>query len=174
MSALRAVAVILPALMAGGLSFLVALRPAPLVAPQPIAFNHNKHLVDPDGPKLACVQCHPGAEQGERAGLPALDRCLQCHMKPKSKRMEETAAREAAIRGGSFAWTQVTHLPGHVHFPHREHVSVAKLECTNCHGDVASWKAPPTEPESRLMDMNTCLDCHLERGASTNCRSCHH
>lgn len=174
MSVLRTIAVGAIAIGAGGSAFLVARRPAPVLAPQPIAFNHNKHLVDPDGPKLACVECHPGAERGDRAGLPAIDRCLQCHMKPKSTREVEAAAREAAIRGGAFAWTKVTRVEGHVHFPHSEHVTLGKLQCTNCHGDVASWKAPPTEPERRLMNMNTCLACHNERGASTSCRSCHH
>jgi c(7)-type cytochrome triheme protein len=162
------------AVVVGGTAF-AALRmgaPAPAIR-QPIPFNHHKHVVEEEGPKLACTECHPGATTAANAGLPSLDRCLQCHMKPQSKRPEERIVRELAAKGGPFEWIQVTRNAGHVYFSHRAHITLGKLECATCHGDVASWTEPPARPELRLEDMQACLNCHRERGAQTSCRTCH-
>lgn len=164
---------VVAAIAAAAAAFLLARGPHQAASPaQPIAFNHALHLAGK--PQLACRDCHPGAEREAAAGLPSLDRCLLCHIKPQSSRPQEQAVRQLAARGGEFSWRQVTHNPGHVHFSHRAHVSIAHMPCATCHGDVATWTAPPTTPEAKLTSMEACVDCHRERGASTNCRSCHH
>lgn len=140
---------------------------------QPIPFSHAKHISGKDSPKLACVECHTGAETRAAAGLPSLDRCLQCHMKPQSKSEREGVVREIAARGGPFEWRPVTRNDAHVYVSHRAHVSIAKMQCATCHGDVASWDAPPSSPNKNLMSMDRCLECHRERGASTACAACH-
>lgn len=160
------------ALAAAVLAFFVARGKRPPAPEQPIAFNHALHVNGK--PQLACRDCHAGAEREAAAGLPSLDRCLLCHMKPQSTRPKEQLVRDLAGRGGQVSWTQVTHNPGHVHFSHREHVSLARIACASCHGDVGTWTTPPATPEAKLMSMDACLDCHRERGASTNCRVCHH
>jgi hypothetical protein len=152
---------------------LAARRPAAPPIVQPIAFNHAKHLVGETSPKLACTECHAGAERQAIAGLPSLDRCLQCHMKPQSDHVQERAVRDAAARGGPFAWQQVTRNAGHVYFSHAAHTAGAHITCTGCHGDVARWTAPPSHPDLRLENMDACIDCHRQRGASTSCRTCH-
>lgn len=169
---LRPAIAIAAVLAVGSAVSFAARRPPPPIV-QPIVFNHAKHLVGEKSPKLACTECHTGAERQAAAGLPSLDRCLQCHMKPQSDRPEERVVRDAAARGGPFAWIQVTRNAGHVYFSHAAHTSIAQIPCTGCHGDVATWTTPPGRPDMRLENMGVCIDCHREHGASTSCRTCH-
>lgn len=160
------------ALAACGVAFLASRRAfAPPAPAQPIAFNHALHVTGK--PNLACRDCHPGAEREVHAGLPALERCLLCHMKPQSKSEREHVVREVAVKGGDFHWNAVTRNAGHVRFSHRAHVSLVHMQCETCHGDVSAWTAPPLHPDARLLSMDACLGCHRERGASTDCRVCH-
>jgi c(7)-type cytochrome triheme protein len=149
----------------------------PTPAPdQPIAFDHSVHVaVELDGAPLECTACHPGAERGAHAGLPALASCLRCHMRPQGDPPSEAEreVRVAAAAGGPFRWIQVTRNPGHVYFSHRAHTTGAEMACADCHGDVAQWREPPTFPDPDLTSMDRCLDCHRERGASTDCGTCH-
>jgi c(7)-type cytochrome triheme protein len=148
-------------------------RPAP---PQPVQFDHSLHTaLELERGKLACVDCHAGAERGTHAGLPALSYCLRCHMRPQGDppSTEEREVRLAIARGGPFGWIQVTRNPGHVHFSHGAHVTVGGLECAECHGDVTSWTEPPTTPDPDLTTMSACMSCHRERGVSNDCGTCH-
>lgn len=143
---------------------------------QPLPFDHGVHVkVTQDGEPLACTACHPGAERGSHAGLPALATCLRCHMKPQGDPPsdDERRVRAAAAEGGPFRWIQVTRNAGHVHFSHGAHVTVAGMACADCHGDVAAWRAPPTRPNEDLRSMSRCLECHRDRGAPTDCETCH-
>jgi hypothetical protein len=162
---------LLGALAYGGVKTFV--KPEPAIV-QPIAFDHSKHTGDGEkSPKLACTECHTGANKTAVAGFPSLDKCLQCHMKPQSDSDAERAVRDAAQKGGSFAWIQVTQNAGHVYFSHRAHVVTVGLGCVECHGDVTAWSAPPERPEARLKSMDACTDCHRRRGGSMNCLTCH-
>lgn len=145
---------------------------------QPIAFDHAMHLaLDLDGRKIGCIDCHAGAERREHAGLPALRDCLRCHVRPQLGDRGVPNPREARVRElavpGPFRWVQVTKNPGHVYAPHRAHVGIAKLACAECHGDVSTWRAPPTEPAEHLTSMSACIECHRKHGASTTCGTCH-
>lgn len=163
---------------------LVAILAVLLVAPacnppapveQPLAFNHQIHVAKH---KTPCTDCHVGAERSDHARLPALSRCLLCHMKPQPKgktpSTRERQVRRLAAEGAKLRWNRVTRNEGHVYFSHRVHVSLAKMSCARCHGDVASWKAPPTEPNPALTSMATCIACHRREKASTRCSTCHH
>jgi len=157
---------------------LVACRGPTRAPEQPIAFDHALHLgIDLDGRKLACVDCHAGAERAEHAGLPALRDCLRCHVRPQLGAGGVPNPREARVRElavpGPFRWIQVTKNPGHVYAPHRAHVGIAKLTCAECHGDVTTWRAPPTQPVERLVRMSECISCHRQHGAPTTCGTCH-
>jgi hypothetical protein len=150
---------------------------SPAAAPsQPLPFDHALHAtVELDHGPLVCGDCHPGAERGTRAGLPALSRCLHCHVRPQGDPPSEAEreVRAAAAAGGPFRWIQVTRNPGHVRFSHGAHVTVAGMTCADCHGDVTAWTAPPTAPEPGLVSMTACLTCHRARGAPTDCGTCH-
>lgn len=142
---------------------------------QPIAFNHYLHV---SKRKTPCTDCHTGAENSDHAGLPSLQRCLLCHMKPQPEDGTPTKAerrvRQLAAEGAKIRWNRVTRNEGHVYFSHRVHVSLAKMSCTRCHGDVRQWKKPPTEPNPRLTSMSRCMDCHRRKGSSNRCSTCHH
>jgi menaquinone reductase, multiheme cytochrome c subunit len=139
---------------------------------QPIEFNHKIHVTDE---KIPCTDCHMGAEKQVHASLPALSRCLMCHMKPQSKvpNPREQRVRELAASREPVRWTQITRNAGHVYFSHRAHVALAKMPCSDCHGDVANWTKPPTKPVAALLSMGACLSCHRDEGASTACATCH-
>jgi c(7)-type cytochrome triheme protein len=164
------------AAVAVALAVLAACRGPIAAPPQPIPFDHSLHLQIrlASGP-LACTDCHPGAERGTRAGLPALATCLRCHMRPQGDPPgeREQLVRAAAAAGRPFGWIQVTRNPGHVHFSHGAHVTLAGMPCAACHGEVARWSRPPTAPSAELTDMGRCLACHRERGAPTDCETCH-
>jgi len=146
---------------------------------QPIAFDHALHVqLEIEGRKVRCTDCHAGAERAEHAGLPALRDCLRCHMRPQLGTQglanpREARVRELAAAGSGVRWTQITRNPGHVYAPHRAHVGIAKLACAECHGDVATWTRPPTQPVQRLRRMSECIACHRARGAPTWCGTCH-
>jgi hypothetical protein len=160
------------ALLLGGAA---GCKPKPAEASrQPIEFNHQIHV---QKHKTPCTDCHTGAKNAARAGLPSLQRCLLCHVKPQPEGEEPTAAerrvRQLAAEGAKVRWTQVTLNEGHVYFSHRVHTSLAGFSCTRCHEDVRKWKRPPTEPNPRLLSMSRCMDCHRRHGSSNRCSACH-
>jgi hypothetical protein len=69
-------------------------------------------------------------------------------------------------------WQRIYQVPDHVYFSHRRHVTLGKLECEKCHGNVRQLTAPPERP---LIDqsMNWCMDCHEENSVSNDCLGCH-
>ncbi len=143
--------------------------PAPI---QPIAFNHQLHAGKRE---IGCTTCHAGAERSAAAGLPALTTCLGCHMKPQGSppSLAEAYVRELGASATPVRWVQVTRNPGHVHFSHAAHVTLARMSCTQCHGDVSRWTAPPAQPEPRLVSMGACQTCHRKEGAPLGCATCH-
>ena len=137
-------------------------------APQPIRYNHAKHLAA----GLTCTDCHTGAQSEEHATLPALAVCIGCHAAPLTKSPEEAKLRALADAGGELNWTQVTRVPPHVYFSHRRHTAIAGISCAACHGPMEQVTAPPERP-FRNWVMQTCLDCHRQKGAGTDCNDCH-
>jgi hypothetical protein len=88
---------------------------------------------------------------------------------------EGTVAAELQVfgaRGEPVPWRRIYDLPDHVYFSHRRHVTVARIECAECHGDVPNLTRPASYP---LVDhtMDWCTGCHVARGASTDCIHCH-
>ena len=153
-------------------AFALAACGGDTAALQPIEFNHHIHVAIQ---KIPCTDCHVGAERDVHASLPALSRCLLCHMKPQSKQPNprEQRVRELAASHTPVRWTQITRNAGHVYFSHRAHVTLAQIPCADCHGDVSMWTSPPTRPVIELTSMGACLSCHREQHAPTACATCH-
>src|SRR6266542_3201175 len=63
--------------------------------PQPIAFNHAKHI----SAGLDCTDCHTGARTAEHATVPALATCMGCHETAVGKSAEEAKVRAYAAAG---------------------------------------------------------------------------
>lgn len=141
--------------------------PPPVVQPMP--FDHRRHVVDEE---LACVDCHGGVEKGAAAGFPSVKKCLLCHDE-EEEGSPAAAIAEHAARGEEIPWIQVDRVVGHVYFSHAMHVKVGGMECSECHGDVATRTEPVTAPLVAHLDMETCMGCHESRGASNDCLACH-
>ena len=105
--------------------------------------------------------------------MPNVEVCKRCHedvvyvSSEKSKLLKYVNARE------EIPWQQVHYVPQHVLFSHKRHVVAGKLECSQCHGDVAQVAAPITKPAVKL-DMDACIDCHRKAYRNPNeCLMCH-
>ena len=143
--------------------WIAILPPAPLS--QPLAFNHAKHA------PMACVTCHRGAESEARAGIPQSDLCVRCHA--TAPRAAGAGALWPGIDAGQpIPWVLVTHVPTHVLFSHRRHVTLGRLDCVSCHGEMEMRTSPIGASPVRL-DMQTCVSCHRREGASVDCAACH-
>ena len=142
-------------------TWVVALPTAPLR--QPIAFPHAKHQT------TACAVCHRGAATETRAGIPEIALCGKCHATPPAS---AAAAWNVATATRAIGWVQITHVPAHVMFSHRRHVTLARLDCASCHGAMRERSTPPGRAPVRLT-MTTCLSCHRDEGAAEDCAACH-
>lgn len=130
---------------------------------QPIAFSHAKHQA------TACTVCHRGAATTAHAGIPDVALCSKCHATAPAG---TSGVWNAAVSRKTIGWVQVTHVPDHVMFSHRRHVTLAKLDCESCHGKMRERMTPLGVAPVRL-DMNTCLSCHRREGAAEDCAACH-
>ncbi len=147
---------------------LVTVRRGPAV-PQPIAFNHLKHT---DELGLACDFCHKYVRTGAHAGLPDAGTCSLCHRTRQGDSAEAARVTELIEAGDPLRFNKLFRLPEHVFYTHRRHVSIAELECADCHGAIAESERPPERALVRV-SMDSCMDCHRERGQTLDCNACH-
>lgn len=147
---------------------VLALTYGPTAPPtQPIAFNHNTHVVE--RARLNCTFCHTSADRSTHAGIPSAKQCLLCHMGILPDHPEIQKLTSYAERGEPVPWLQVYQLPTFVYFSHKRHVK-AGVECEECHGDVSQMTVARLEVNHT---MGSCLACHQQRGAPTDCLICH-
>ena len=135
---------------------------------QPIAFNHQKHIQN----HLACVTCHPLSEQYARAGMPGVKTCVRCHEDVIYRKPEKDKIQSYYRSNQEIPWQRVYRVKSHAYFSHRRHTAIAKLNCVECHGQVADYDKPITQPFMEIK-MNNCLACHEEKQASVDCVDCH-
>ena len=133
---------------------------------QPIAFSHNIHL---EKVGLECDHCHAYADKSPRAGIPAVQICMDCHEsvavdKPEIKKLKSYWDNKEPI-----PWKKVHVQPWHVYFTHKRHIK-ARIQCTQCHGDI---QAMGTVRKVRSLEMGWCVTCHRENNAPTDCLTCH-
>ena len=166
---------------------------------QPIAFSHKLHA---GAMQISCLYCHAGAETSRYAGIPALNICMNCHLKvtassamqqqaqpvesPELRKLYDSLALDdvlGPIEGRTpkpIAWQRVHRLPDFVYFDHRAHITAA-VRCQHCHG--------PTETMDRVRQAETlamgwCVNCHRDVNrsgvagkpvhASIDCVTCHY
>lgn len=139
-------------------------RPAP---EQPIAFHHKPHVT---AAKLECRQCHPIAEPGAEAGLPATSQCMACHVeiRKESEQIRKLAAFHR--EGRPVPWAPVYRIPDYVFFSHKQHLERAGATCETCHGAVREREALGREKD---LSMAACMECHRAKSASLACNYCH-
>ncbi len=146
---------------------LVATRGAPV--PQPVQFNHLKHTQELG---LACDFCHKYVRDGAHAGLPGAETCSICHTTKMGESEEAARVTELLAAGDPLHFNKLFRMPDHVFYTHRRHTTIAGLDCTNCHGDIAATERPPRRALVR-MTMDYCIECHRESEQTLDCNACH-
>jgi len=128
---------------------------------QPIAFSHKVHAGEN---QIDCEYCHSGAMDSKRSGIPSANVCLNCHNVIKegtnTGKAEIAKIFKAIDDNKAIEWVKVHNLPDHVYYNHSQHVNAGKMDCTECHGDVANMGRIQQVND---LSMGWCLDCHREK-----------
>lgn len=138
----------------------------PVPPPSRTAFDHKFHL----GLGPVCADCHEGADTNEKAAMPTLEFCMDCHTDldaPKPK--EKTVAAFLDAAGKSPQWSRVTAQAPDIVFSHAVHAA-KKVECAQCHLGI---EASVAVSKDFFMDMDACMKCHEAKGAKNECSTCH-
>ncbi len=144
---------------------------------QPIPYSHRLHA---GVLKIPCLYCHSGAPKSRVAGIPPVEKCMNCHKVTKidSPYIKKLAAVYSS--GEPMKWVRIHKMPDYVFFDHRPHVSAGIL-CQTCHGEVQDMEVVF---QNMSMRMGNCLGCHrdpqdalpadtkIKRGPE-NCNACH-
>jgi len=129
---------------------------------QPIKFSHKVHAGQN---QTSCLYCHFNAEQSKFAGIPPASVCINCHVLVKegsrSGKFEIDKIYQAIANNRPIKWVKVHNLPDHVFFSHAQHVVAGKIDCKQCHGDVASMDQVAQVND---LSMGWCIKCHRETG----------
>ena len=135
---------------------------------QPIQFSHKAHVEK----GLQCDACHQSVEKAASAGMPSTETCLLCHQAAITDNPEEEKVRQYGEKGLQIPWGRVYQVAGHVYFSHRRHVTLGRVECVRCHGDVGERTTPLTVAALPI-SMDRCVGCHAQDGAAGDCNACH-
>jgi cytochrome c2 len=60
---------------------------------------------------------------------------------------------------GPIEWVRIHNLPDHAYFNHAQHVSVGKVECQTCHGQVQEMEVVA---QHSPLSMGWCINCHRQ------------
>lgn len=60
---------------------------------------------------------------------------------------------------GPIEWVRVHNLPDHAYFNHSQHVTIGKVECQQCHGEV---EAMEVVSQYSPLSMGWCISCHRQ------------
>ncbi len=136
---------------------------------QPIFYRHDIHAGQY---QMDCRYCHYSAEISSSPGMPTMSTCMGCHVIVGAGNPEVQKLQQADAAGEPIEWVEVHKLPPFVHFPHMRHVNAnPPVTCQECHGPIETTiQVYDYSP----MKMGWCLDCHNERGVTTDCTACHY
>ena len=144
---------------------------------QPIPFSHQLH---PGTLRIPCAYCHTGVLKSRQAGIPAVEKCMNCHKVTKTDTPDIMKLTAVYDSGEPLRWVRIHSLPDHVYFDHRPHVSAGVL-CQTCHGEVQTMSRVY---QHMSMRMSNCLGCHRDPGYALpeeseimngpeHCNACH-
>ncbi len=60
---------------------------------------------------------------------------------------------------GPIEWVRIHNLPDHAYFNHAQHVTVGKVECQTCHGQVQEMEVVQ---QMSPLSMGWCINCHRQ------------
>ena len=136
---------------------------------QPVRYNHRFHTEDMG---FGCLDCHQNAESHEKAMIPNIEMCGTCHIDEEAENSEVRKVAEYVASGTPIPWQEIHTVPDFVYFTHRRHVTLGKIECQVCHGEVSEMETPFISTAVN-MDMEWCMKCHEQREVTNDCVSCH-
>ena len=144
--------------------------------PQPIFFQHSRMAgpanwtvddkgreVNLGGYDIPCVYCHTMPYKGRHSTLPSTDICMNCHSTVGTDKEWVLALKKYWDDGRPIPWVKVHDLPDFVYFDHSAHLNAKddqgkpKVECKDCHGDVATMSVVSVQ---NRFNMGWCLECH--------------
>ena len=148
---------------------------------EPIQPIHYSHRIHAGSNGINCKYCHSAARVSKNAGIPSLNICMNCH-KNIAEVSDTTATPEysKAFYDGEIQklykavgwdqanqkytgktepvkWVKIHNLPSFVYFNHSQHVTVAKIECQECHGPVQTYEI---QKQFAPLTMGWCINCH--------------
>mgnify|MGYP003868517325 CR=1 FL=1 len=149
---------------------------------QPIHYSHRIHAGEN---KIECKYCHSSARVSKHSGIPALNVCMNCHKSIYQVADEtlEEGKREYGVdynkeikklyaavgwdeenqsytgESQPVEWVRIHNLPDFAYFNHSQHVSVAGIECQQCHGPVEEMEIMY---QFSPLTMGWCINCHRE------------
>jgi len=132
---------------------------------QPIRFSHRFHTEL----GLECTACHVLAEAEERASLPEISICMNCHSSLAKESAELDKLLKFSDSKEPIPWVPVYRLPFYVFFNHSIHTK-ADQSCQSCHGPVHDREGLWAEGD---ISMSGCIACHQKKNAALECNICH-
>jgi hypothetical protein len=144
---------------------------------QPIPYSHQ---LNAGTLRIPCLYCHSGATRSRVAGIPSVEKCMNCHKVTKTDKQPIRTLAGVYASGTPLQWRRIHRFPDHVYFDHRPHVNSGIL-CQTCHGEVQKMNVVY---QNMSMRMSNCLGCHrapkdaLPAGSpitkgSEHCYACH-
>jgi hypothetical protein len=135
---------------------------------QPIAFSHQIHVGQLN---LECLFCHTSADKSYFAGVPSVQKCMNCHVAVKTESAEVQKIHKYWEDEEPIPWNRVhrIRIRNYVYFSHKRHVKKG-IECERCHGDLAAM-AKVRQVSS--LKMGWCVSCHEKEEAPVDCWTCH-
>ena len=131
---------------------------------QPVAFNHQAMVQL----GVQCLFCHTEARRSPAAGMPSVQKCMDCHKVISADRPVIKQVAGYWDRQEPIPWVRVNQLPRFVFFSHQVHVAAGR-NCEECHGDVGHMTvARPVV----AMNMGWCLNCHEQQPNAVQLKDC--
>jgi hypothetical protein len=106
------------------------------------------------------MNCHKGIESGKLYGTEEIAKIYDA-AGWDSENQKYIPRNQKGIK-----WTNIHNLPDHVYFNHSQHVVVGKLDCIECHGDVATFDYPMHQEAPLTMEW--CIECHRTKEVKMN------
>jgi mono/diheme cytochrome c family protein len=75
------------------------------------------------------------------------------------KMIAEQVASVMGTYNKPIEWIRIHNLPDHVYFNHAQHVSVGKIKCETCHGEVSEMEVVK---QHSPLSMGWCINCHRQ------------
>jgi Class III cytochrome C family len=101
---------------------------------QPVPYSHKKHFAF----GLACQECHPNPEPGDRMTLPPAAKCMSCHATVAKEKPTIQKLTEFAKSNQPILWVRVYVVSSWVYWNHRSHLE-AKMNCEA--GQSSRWRS---------------------------------